>query len=202
MSVIRLPITRRQLVNCVADYQTAFPGWVVERGLTLTRNFGPVRQVIAFEALRSGAYRPSCSIDVLTTPSSQLLFSFLDIKHRQVTLRRHTEVWPHIVQAMEKQFRPSIRESIDVREIIRLAEQEIAEARAGNSRYLSGVASLNAYVGDKTRALFWCDKIDADLSSSVLTEWEVEVRQLAFRIRSAVINDQVKSLFFSAEGRS
>ena len=87
MAIKITALTKRQLVGYFDDYRDAFPGWNVEHDVDFARTQGPVKQHVALEALRSGTYRPSCSVEILVTPGVPVLTRFLDIKHREVLPR-------------------------------------------------------------------------------------------------------------------
>jgi len=98
------PLTKQQLFEYFKVYRDAFPDWAVENEVVLVRLQGPIKQCIAFEALRGGAYRPSSSVEVLVSDGVRILFSFLDIKNREILPRDYLVKWPRIVKAMEEQF--------------------------------------------------------------------------------------------------
>jgi hypothetical protein len=76
----RKRLTNAELIDYFDVYWNAFPDWIVEHEVVLVRSHGLLRQHIAFEALSYGAYRPSCSVQIVGPPDgSQLLFRFLDL---------------------------------------------------------------------------------------------------------------------------
>jgi hypothetical protein len=188
-------VTKQDFLKCFADYRAAFPDWDVKQQVILARAHGPIEQHIAFEALRANsyrpAYRPSCSIQVLGAGIGfQLLFSFLDIKHREVYPRDHEAKFPNVLKAMEEQFQPCIRKPLDVADVIQLAEEQVEAGGAGNIQYCSGLATLNAHAGNKERALFWCTQVEEQLNhlGREPADWELQgakyARQLAEAIRA------------------
>ncbi len=57
-----------------------------------------------------------------------------------------------MVKAMEEQFLPSVRKPLDTAEVLKLAEEEVVRDKIDNINYLSsGLAALNAYVGNMDR---------------------------------------------------
>jgi hypothetical protein len=182
------PLSRRELIQVFKDYRDSFADWSVEHDTVLVRSQGLIKQCIAFEALRDGAYRPSCSVRVLTKPSAQLLFRFLDVRHREVLPRDHSSKWPRIVKAMEEQFVPRIRHPLDVVEVIRLAEEEVMAGSAGNIQYCAGLATLNAYIGNSERALLWCSRIEAQLKTlgREPADWELAQTGFSRQLRDAI----------------
>src|SRR5262245_55979329 len=175
-------LTRQQLKEFFTAYRSAFPDWSVEDEVVLARREGPLTQRIAFEALRDGAYRPSCSVEV---GDARILFRFLDIRHREVLPRQHTRLWPEVVRAREEQFQPHVRKPLDVREVLRLGEEEAERDRITNVKHNYALALLSAHVGEAQRALFWCVRIEDALESrrGQLAEWEQEVADQVRKLR-------------------
>lgn len=190
MAVKIVPLTKRQLIGYFQSYRDALPDWAVEHDVTLTRTFGPLKQVIYFEALRSGAYRPGHSVDImLRVPDGcSILHKDLDIKHRQVLPREHVAKWPLVLKAMEEQFEPSICQPLDVAETLRLAEEQVARHRIDNINYLTGLAVLNLYLEHTVRALYWCGRIEETAANlgRPLGNWEVLKRQYALDMQQAM----------------
>lgn len=182
-------LTRAQLIEYFNVYRDAFPDWDVEHRVVLTRSLGPVKQFIALESLRSGAYRPSNSIDIVgPADGSQILFMYLDVKHREVFPREHETKAPLVIKAMEEQFVPRVREPLDLRCVLQFAEEWHAGGEVGNANGFSGLATLNAYIGNRDRALWWCDRFDVLLASIGREPADWEERKAAYveRLREAI----------------
>ncbi len=180
-----------ELREFFANYRSAFPDWQVKHDVTLARANGPVKQSICFQALKSGAYRPSCSIEILCAPpSTRILGNWLDIKHQQIDRREHAEKWPRVVTAMEKQFQPAIRSQLNVIDVLRLGEEEIKVKQIDNINNSSGLAALNAYVDNTARASFWCDRIEEQLKTRGRepADWEILHAHFALQLRHAIQN--------------
>ena len=189
------PLTKQELTKYFSDYRREFPDWAVEHDVVLTRQQEPLKQRIAFEALRDGTYRPSHSMDVLIAPDVGILPRFLDIKHREILPREHAGKWRQVVRAMEEQFQPSIRKPLDVVEVLRLGEQEVALSPQANANYLTGLAALSAYVGDVERALSWGDRVEERLRSQGRppAPWELRLADFNRRLRQAVQSGQQRA---------
>ncbi|HWA49608.1 MAG TPA: hypothetical protein VG742_15150 [Dongiaceae bacterium] len=203
MAIIK-PLTKRQLIEYFQVYRDAFPEWAVEHDVVLVRTQGPVTQYISFEALRSGAYRPACSVEVAGPPNRvQMLFRFLDIKHRQVLPREHPTMWPRVLKAMEEQFFPSIRRPLDVAEVLRLAEEEVQRDRIDNINFSAGLAVLNAHVGNTERALLWCEQAERQAAGRGPTaaDWELQQVQFTRELREVFENGDRESLLRWRDGR-
>lgn len=189
MAVQIKPLTKKQLAEYFSAYREKFAEWDVESDVVLVRAVGPIKQRIAFEALRSGAYRPSCSITVTGPPDgAQVLIRFLDIKHREVLPREHAVKCPLVLKAMEEQFQPGVRDSLNAAEVLRLAEEEVVRDRIENVNHSCALATLNAYVGNNDRALWWCDRLESQLASTGRTpaDWELRKRDFTRHLRNAV----------------
>jgi hypothetical protein len=190
MAVKIVSLTKKQLVEFFQPYKEAFPDWAVEHDVTLTRTHGPVKQAIHFQALRSGAYRPSHAVDILlrVPDGCSILHKHLDVRHREVLPRDHATKWPLVLKAMEEQFAPSIRQPLDVTETLRLAEEEAARDRIDNINYSTGLAVLNAYFGHTERALYWCGRVEETAANlgRPLGDWEVRKRRYALELQQAV----------------
>ncbi|HKU76414.1 MAG TPA: hypothetical protein VJR02_21060 [Pyrinomonadaceae bacterium] len=189
MTVKTPPLTKKALLKYFEDYRQAFPDWTVKHKVMLVRSEGVIEQQIAFEALRAGSYRPSSSIKVAGPDRGFLLLSqFLDIKHEQIWPREHERKFPLVLQAMEEQFRPSIRRPLDPSVVLRLAEEEVADGRAGNINYCCGLAVLSAAIGKNERGLFWCNQVEEKLQSlgREPAEWELLFAQFARDLRMAI----------------
>ena len=156
----------------------------------LTRTHGPLKQAIHFQSLRSGAYRPSHAINILTRvpDGCSILHRHLDVKHREVLPREHATKWPLVLKAMEEQFLPSIRKPLDVAETLRLAEEEADRDRIDNINYSTGLAVLSAYLGNTERALYWCGRVEETAThiGRPLGDWETRKRHYALELQQAV----------------
>ena len=201
MAIKIVPLTKKQLVEYFKPYREAFSDWVVEHGVVLTRRHGPLRQSIHFQALRSGAYRPSHSIDiVMSVPDGcSILQRHLDPKHREVLPREHSTKWPLVLKAMEQQFVPSIREPLDVAETLRLGEDEAEREQIENISYITGLAVLNAYIEDGERSLHWCGRIEqiASHMGRPLGGWEIRKREYALALQQAIKTDRAQEFLIA-----
>lgn len=173
---IPLPISKVQLTNVVKHYATVFPGWEMFAGVGFFRTEGPIRQQIGFEALPSGAYRPSCGIRALPLPTARMLFRHLDVRHRQVLFRQHESRWKDIVAAMEQQFMPAIRKPIDLEEVAELCEREARNA----TNDLAMLAILYAWLGRKDEAIRCCESLEHAPPPALAPRLDWETRHIEF----------------------
>lgn len=177
-------ISKKQLAEIVACYEKVFPGWELVAGERLLRRSGPVLQQIGFEALRSGAYRPSAAIRVLIAPGILLLPQFLDIRHREISPREHERKWEQVVAAIEQQILPSVRAPLRIEDIIELTTKNLA----GSTNDMCGLAALHAYVGNDNEALVWCQRVVSklQLSDHELKEWELAHLEYVKKLSNAI----------------
>jgi hypothetical protein len=190
-------LTKSQLERYFADYRSAFPDWAVEDGLVLVRSKWPIVQRLAFQALRSGAYRPSCSVETTIAPAIRILPQLLDIKHRDIRPLGHASRWRGVVAAMEEQFRPAIRKPLDAQSVLRLAEEAVARDKIENVNEFSVIAALNAFEGDMDRALVWCARVEGWMQAAGpgAPGWALERAGYTRELRKAIEAGQVKKFF-------
>lgn len=62
-------MTIEELAPIVSDYRREFPTWESLGQEMLVRFEGAVAQTIWFDRLRTGAYRPTCTVRILVAPS-------------------------------------------------------------------------------------------------------------------------------------
>jgi len=197
------PLTKAQLIRFVQDYHSAFPDWHVEHDVVLVRSQGPLRQHIAFEALRDGAYRPSCSVEVLLAPEARVLARFLDIKHREVLPREHVAKLPSVVRAMESDFLPPVRRPLHVEKVLQLAEEDATKSKIETLQYSNALAALNAFVGNSDRALSWCDRVMQQIAAIRETpaDWEQRQGQFAVHLREAILREEAHAFLDRKTGK-
>ena len=200
MTIKTPPLTKKALLKYFADYRQAFPDWAVRHKVALVRSEGVIEQWIDFQALRAGSYRPSCSIRVIGPDHGfRLLAQFLDIKHEQIWPREHERKFPLVLKAMDEQFQPDIRRPLDLSEVFRLGETEVAQGRAGNINYCCGLAVLGTAIGKDDRGLFWCDQVEKKLQSlgREPADWEIEYAQFARDLRTSIEKDRASAFLES-----
>ena len=89
---------------------------------------------------------------------------------------------------MEEQFVPSIRKPLDAAETLRLAEEEAERDRIHNINYSTGLAVLNAHLGNTERALYWCGRVEETAAhlGRPLGDWETRKRCYSLDLQRAV----------------
>lgn len=196
------PLTKKELKEYFQVYRDAFAEWEADVPYSLTRTCGPITQVIGFQSLSYGAYRPMCGVEVTGPPDggSSVLPQMLDVKHRQVERRQHATEWPKVLRAIEEQFVPDVRKPLDVVEVLQLAEEE-AE-KGANGRYFNGVAALSAFVGQDDRAIEWCNRAEASFNefgqAMPCPDWMLKQAAFSRNLREAIQSGRGKEFLAMA----
>jgi hypothetical protein len=166
-------ITSKEIRGIVEEYHRSLPEWHHVSDETLVRTDGPVLQAIGFESLSGGEYRPVNYVQVLAAPApggrGRVDFFAQTPKGRPRTasLRSHQAVREQMVEAMKREFTPAIMEPLNAPVVLDLCEQN-AIPRSGEAYAL---AALNAYLGRRERALFWCFRYN-DLVNQLGRPWQ------------------------------
>ena len=186
------PLTKKELKEYFQVYRDAFPEWEADVPYALSRTCGPVTQVIGFQILSGGLYRPSCTIRVSGPLDQgwQLLPQMLDVKHREVSRREHAEKWPKVLKAIEEQFVPNVRKPLDVAEVLQIADKDAEQSGITNQQYLNGLAVLNSYKGRDDRAIEWCDRAEASFNEFAAAvppaDWMLKQVEFTRQLREAI----------------
>jgi hypothetical protein len=177
-------ITKKELASVVDDFSSALPGWQVLGKAVVYRDCGPIRQIIWFQALRTGAYRPMHGISALSQPLARMLPQMLDVRNRETKLSQHSERLSKMLAAMEQQFQPAIRKPLDIAEVAKLCEAEARET----TNDLTMLAVLHAWLGHKTEALDYCERLQHCPMPTLapIPEWEEEMRSFGRSLARAV----------------
>lgn len=178
------PLTKKQLAEIVECYATAFSDWEIVKGQVFARSSGPICQLVGIEVLRSGAYRPWSGIRAIPLADVRMLHQFLDIKHVQILPRQHPLMWQSVVAAMNEQFRPQIRQPLDLREIKGLCEQVVRPT----TNDLCMMAILCASIGENQQALSCCDRMEQVGPPTLASrpDWERGHRDFGRKLRHAI----------------
>lgn len=192
-------MTRKQLRDVTALYATQFSEWSLEgNGTVFGRCDGPVRQIIWFEKLRSGSYRPSHGITAIPLAKANIfMLPQLPFRPSTVEYRWHDRKWPEMLAAMERDFRPNIREPLDVSEVLALCE---AESRPDSMNDLAMLAILHAWLGRDGEALQCCQRmLRLELSSvAAIREREDTLVTFGSRLEDAVTSGIAREFLTTA----
>jgi len=154
-----MPITNAQLKIVVADYLIRFPDWeLFKDGTAFFRNHGPFQQMIWFQKMRSASYRPTHVISATVPLMPRMLTQILDVKHREVEHRWHEQKFASTLAAMEEQFRPNIRDPLNISTVLELCEAE-AQAMPDTTNNMIMLAILYSWLNRKCEALDCCERI-------------------------------------------
>lgn len=172
-------LTTKELRPIVDFYHARFPTWRIVRDDTLVRDDGPVLQGITFDRLSYGVYRPTGHIRVLVAPQDSWVFELcqkLNVKVRQVTRRQdNPEFRDRVVEAIRAEFRPNVDAPLVAEEVLRLYEREAVPT----SVQAYSLATLNAYLGQDVRALYWCSRFTELANEGGRTWQEFDYKQRA-----------------------
>lgn len=152
------PTTHRisvsQIKRIAHEYKERLPGWQQIRPGTLGRTAEAVAQCIGFERLSTGTYRPVGFLRVLAapdTPGVMELPQHLNVKLRQITETQHEKLKEQVLDAMRREFVPSLDRPLDPASILERYEREAVPTSA--EAY--SLCALNAYYSRFERARFW-----------------------------------------------
>jgi len=148
-------ITPSELAPIIADYRAAFPDWELVRSDMLVRFSGRLAQVIWFDCLRTGGYRPTCGVYVLAAPSNEggtaVLPQFLNIKIREIRLHAHAQLLSAVVTALNSEILPPIGRPLDERAVAEL----LRDRSAGRPANAYALACLFGALGRTEDAARW-----------------------------------------------
>jgi len=171
-------MTLKELQPIVADYHRAFPDWHLLEGEVLGRESGPLLQVIGFERLSGGDYRPSCAVFYLCVPDRDGGFGpqWLNIKVRVIHPRAHASLRDKAVEAIHKEIVPNVDAPLDPEQVLAMHETS-NPVRSPDAHHL---AALNAYLGHDERALYWCARFTELVNSHGLGWQDFDYKRRAF----------------------
>lgn len=182
------PMTKAQLKSVIADYAARFPDWeLVHDGMAFVRSSGPIRQMLWFQKMSSAAYRPTHVINTTALPMPRMLTQIMDVKHREVEYRLHEQKFANTLAAMEQQFRPDIRKSLDLAEVLSLCEDKAAEM-PDSTNNMTMLAILSAWLDRKADALDYCERMQHCPLPTLapMLEWENTMRAFGRDLAKAV----------------
>lgn len=175
-------ITQPELASVVRDYAGELNGWFVWKRASLCRNEFPLQQMVWFQKLRTGAYRPMHAMNAIPYPMTGALSGILDVRHREATIKQHPSRWRGMLTAMEEQFQPAIRKPIDLEEVVMLCKAEADAVGEGRDNYAphqhTMLAILCSWLGRKAEALDYCERIynRGPFAAEPITDWELDIQ--------------------------
>ena len=148
-------MTKKQLMGVVAEFATAFPDWTMfEDGTAFVRKSGPIQQMIWFQKMSSGSYRPTHVINTLPIAIPRMLTQ-MPFRPSTVAYKSHDRKWREMLSAMEQQFKPDIRKPLDIAETLILCRAEARET----TNDLAMLAILYAWLSYKAEAVDCCERM-------------------------------------------
>lgn len=177
-------IPRKQMRQIIRSFKNEFATWELTKRLVYMRDTGIIRQIVAFDSLRFGAYRPVNTVTIIKGVRIMPIHQFLDIKHRVIELPRHEAMHDAVATAMHEQFRPPINQPLDENQVLTIAES-VTTSRPGEC---CGLAILNAHLGYYEKALQWCDKVPTALQKlgRDLTDFEQDYQEKTTQLEEAI----------------
>ena len=183
-------MTKKQIKEIVAEYATHFPGWeLLSDGTAFLRKTGPIRQMIWFQALRTGDYRPTHGVSSLVLPKAyiRMLPQLLDVRNRESNLKQHEKRMPSMLVAMDQQFQPNIRKPLDVADVLELCEAE-AGTMPDTANNMTMLAILTAWLDRNEEALVYCERLQncSPVRLAPMPEWEEAMGEFGVALADAI----------------
>lgn len=176
----KLRLTAKEIGSIVRDYQAHLAGWQSVGSDTLLRVSGPVAQAIWFDRLRTGAYRPTARIHVLSAPDSSggavVLPQLLNVRIRQIASQEHQRKLPNVIAALRAEVLPPIDEPLDASAVVELA----ASQSKGRPASAYAVACLCAALGRSEDARRWIGEYYAAIRGLGLPEQPIDASRSTF----------------------
>ena len=176
-----------ELEPLVKDYHEFFPKWDVFQRDTLIRLNGPVLQGVFLERQSRRAYQPMGFIRILAAPGGggtpQRVLDSVDS-------RGHKRELPKMVEAIRREFVPSVDAPLVPEEVLELCEREAIP----KSPEAYSLATLNAYLGHEERALYWCHRFPELIDEERLgmQEWDLERRDFLIKLEGWIQGGEVR----------
>lgn len=185
-------MTKAQLKKVVADYAAIFSGWSLFQDTAFIRTHGPIRQMVWFEALRTGDYRPRNGISAVSMPIVRMLPQMLDVRHREASVSQHEARMPGIVAAMEEQFLPDIRKTIDAGKVLALCE---ARAKPNSANDQAMLAILYSWLDHRQEALDCCLRMQSGQLPTIapIPEWEQQIKAFGRDLANAIERGEART---------
>ena len=185
-------LNRKQLAEFFSVYRDAFPTWQSDNPFSFFRTSGPVRQLIFVQALQIGEYRIANAVDLLFPIPDwcSIIHEFLSVRYREVSPRQHPSMWPKVLVQIEKEFQPPVREPINLEQIVKLVDDDCR--LHGALHPCVGLASLYAFLGNRSSANRWCQFVLelANRSDRGPTEWETRKFEFVTQLQEALASSR------------
>jgi hypothetical protein len=145
--------------------------------------------MIFAEALRTGAYRLACVVDLLFPIPDwcSLTHMFLGPRFRSILPRQHATVWPQVLVQIDNEFQPPVREPLNIESIVKMAEEDTSMQNALHPCVC--LACLNAFLGNRSKAEIWCQAAleFGKRTDREPTEWETRKFHFIMQLQEALV---------------
>lgn len=162
-------MTLSDLKPIFSDYANWLKDWQTVGKDKLIRVNGPIAQGILLDRLRTGHYRPTNFLQVLTLPKKSGVVLMQHIR-RAVDPRNHSRVFDEIKKEAPREVFPPLNQSLDLDS----SYSGLVARITSNPAQLVSMASLAAYFGDVPTYKQWKSSFFEELDlrfSSTKDKW-------------------------------
>lgn len=190
-------MTPSEFRSVVSDYASELPLFRKTKRLSIERSEFPVRQVIWFQKLRTGDYRPTNSVGAIPFGAKSIIHEVLDVKHRECNIHQHPRRWADIAAAMNEQFSPDVQKLVDQEALLSRSRAAADSIPMPHPGYRLFEAVLGAWLGKLEVARSACDQAIRfqDWMDRPEPDWLTEIRKDAALLLSKIeANDHIEFL--------